>query len=617
MNIIKKIKLFICSLVILISSVIMSGCVVEQPKENFENFTNSIFKTLMGNNELTSNYLFNNPENFGLERYEPSLPTPGKTQALGLLIINLYFGQIKGFKYEELNEDQQITYDIIVDLLDGINQQNACTGYAYLSSDYLGSYLGYQAQLPLLLVEYKFKDKLDVENYFKYLDLVPETFKKYVDFEIEKADNGYGMPDFVIDKVVGQCENFINQVKNSDGTTDNHFMITVVNNKIDNLSFLTEEEKETYKKKNIEKVNGPLLEGYRYVKDNLPSLKGRATNNMGLAHYVGADGEMIGQKYYEVAFKKVVGYDISVPEAKAYIENKLQQLESKKEYFAEIVKSDPTFLEQIENAKFMDNTPEEQISLFEKLINGHFPKLILQNPLNIQVKYVDKSMEDNFSPAAYMVSPIDEFNNEYIYLNKKSIMKSYLDSEGNLVSDYDYNYLYNTIAHEGIPGHLYQNVYFKNKETNIIRKVLKNSGYMEGWATYAEHYVYDFLEGYDQNIIDYYKWQDDYQGAIYSRLDMGIHYDGWTLEETYNFLTKYYKINMEQAQSIYERLIEVPNNCQQYYFTYFKLCDLRDKVMNNMQAEFDPVKFHELILNCGPIPLKYVEARVLKAYGIE
>ena len=59
------------------------------------------------------------------------------------------------------------------------------------------------------------------------------------------------------------------------------------------------------------------------------------------------------------------------------------------------------------------------------------------------------------------------------------------------------------------------------------------------------------------------------------------------------------------------------NNCQQYYFTYFKLCDLRDKVMNNMQAEFDPVKFHELILNCGPIPLKYVEARVLKAYGIE
>ena len=125
--------------------------------------------------------MFNDPTSFGLERYEPSLPTPGKTQALGLLMINLYFGQIKGFDYEELNEDQQITYDIIVDLLDNINAQNSNSDYSYLSNNYLGSYLGYQAQLPLLLAEYHFKDKLDVENYFKYLDLVEPTFQKYVE----------------------------------------------------------------------------------------------------------------------------------------------------------------------------------------------------------------------------------------------------------------------------------------------------------------------------------------------------------------------------------------------------------------------------------------------------
>ena len=38
--------------------------------------------------------------------------------------------------------------------------------------------------------------------------------------------------------------------------------------------------------------------------------------------------------------------------------------------------------------------------------------------------------------------------NEFIYLNNASI-------------DGDYNYLYHTLAHEGIPGHLYQNIYFK------------------------------------------------------------------------------------------------------------------------------------------------------------
>lgn len=607
-RILKSIKILICSLILFASTIIISSCIIPQPKENFETFTNSIFHTLIGQDELTSNYLFNNPESFGLERYEPSLPTPGKTQALGLMVINLYFGQIQGFNYDELNDDQQITYDIIVDLLSNINLQNANSDYSYLSNNYLGSYLGYQAQLPLLLAEYHFKDKLDIDNYFKYLDLVPQTFKKYIDFEIEKAEQGYGMPDFVIDKVVSQCVNFI-----STAESGNHFMITVIDNKLDSLEFLTTEEKEQYKKINREKVNGPLIEGYAYVRDNLPKLKGLATNNMGLAHYIGKNGEMIGRDYYEIAFKKAVGYDLSVADAITYIEAKLAKFESQKEYFRNIINNDENFLERVNNVKFMIGEPSEQVTLFQTLVEGHFPKLLLTNQLNIQVKYIDEAMEDNFSPAAYMTSPIDEFNNEFIYLNRKSIMVQ-VDDSGKM--EYDYNYLYTTLAHEGYPGHLYQNVYFKNQDVNVLRKVLRNSGYMEGWATYVEHYVYDLLEGYDQNVIDYYKWNDDYQGAIYSRLDMGIHYDGWTLEETYNFLRKYYNITLEQAKSTYERLIEVPNNCQHYYFTYFKLCDLYDKVSSALGNNFDIVDFHEKILNCGPIPLKFVEQRVLSAYGL-
>jgi len=609
---IKKIKLFIACFLVINTFFILSSCVVEQPKENFETFTNSIFQTLIGGDELTSNYLFNHPENYNLERYEPSLPTPSHTQALGLLIINLYFGQIKGFKYEELNDDQQITYDIIVDLLNNINAQNKNSDYAYLSNDYLGSYLGYQAQLPLLLTEYKFKDIIDVENYFKYLDLVPSTFKAYVDFEVEKADHGYGMSDFVIDKVVSQCDSFI-----SLASSNEHFMITVVNKKIDNLDFLTDSQKDAYKVKNKEKVTGPLIEGYKYVRDNLPALKGRATNNMGLAHYVGENGEMIGRDYYEIAFKKAVGYDISVADAKAYITQKLDKLSSEKAKFRDIINNDSTFLDKVSNAKFMNTTPIEQVNLFQKLIANDFPKLTLTNPLNIEVKYIDESMENNFSPAAYMTSPIDEFTNEYIYLNRLSITKTYTDEFGNEYKDLDYNYLYNTLAHEGAPGHLYQNVYFKNQNTNIIRKVLKNTGYMEGWATYAEQFVYDYLEDIPQNVIDYFKWQDDYQKTIYCLLDMGIHYDGWTLDETYNFMSSYYNVTKEAVKDIYERLIEVPNNCEQYYFTYFKLCDLRDLVMEKVGSNFDYQAFHKLILDCGPIPLKFVEQRVLKAYNIE
>ncbi|MFR7880925.1 MAG: hypothetical protein ACLU5J_05205 [Christensenellales bacterium] len=40
------------------------------------------------------------------------------------------------------------------------------------------------------------------------------------------------MPDFVIDKVVMQCQNFISKVDSSE-----HFMITTINKKIDECSF--------------------------------------------------------------------------------------------------------------------------------------------------------------------------------------------------------------------------------------------------------------------------------------------------------------------------------------------------------------------------------------------
>lgn len=609
-----KIKYALLIAVTLVSSFVIAGCNIKQPKENFDTFANSIFKTIIGNDELTSNFLFNDPTSFGLERYEPSLPVPGKTQALGLLIINLYFGQVKNFDYNELTDDQQMTYDIIVDLLDNINAKTS--EMSYLSNNYLGSYLGYQAQLPLLLVEYHFKDKLDVDNYFKYLDLVPETFKKYVDFEVEKAEKGYGMPNFVIDKVVEQCVNFIGKASDEE-----HFMITVVNDKIDELEFLTEEEKIAYKELNKEKVKGPLIEGYAYVRDNLPLLKNKAINNMGLAHYYTTNKETgerinIGQKYYEIAFQKAVGYNISVEEAITYIESKLATYTEELNQVREYAKTDPTFVTRVSETKFMNQTPEEQLALYQRIIYTDFPTLNLDNELNVEVKYIDKAMEDNFSPAAYMTSPIDEFKNEYIYLNNKSILVDKTDEDGNTTKEYDYNYLFTTLAHEGYPGHLYQNVYFKNQETNVLRKVLKNSGYMEGWATYVENYMYNFLEGYDQDIIDFYILQENYQAAIYSRLDMGIHYNGWTLEETYDFLSQYYNLTIDGVKSIYERLIEVPNNCQHYYFTYFKLNDMYNKVKTALGNSFDPIEYHKRILDCGPLPLRFVESRVLASYGL-
>ena len=225
---------FLCIITISLSSCFQEG---NKGPEGFDEFTHEIFVTLIGSDEMTCNFYFKDRSLYGLESYEPSLPTPGVSGALGKLVLNLYFGSIKQYNYNLLSEDQQITYDIIVELLDYINNQSS--EMSYLSSDYLGSYLGYQAQLPLLLTNYNFRNVTDIENYLKTVALVPETFKAYVDFEIEKANKGYGMNDMVIDKVINQCNTFISSLE-GDNYAD-HYMIRVINNKLDDCAFLTEE----------------------------------------------------------------------------------------------------------------------------------------------------------------------------------------------------------------------------------------------------------------------------------------------------------------------------------------------------------------------------------------
>lgn len=583
MNLIKRMRKYLFILIVFVMCLVTTSCkklVDNIDPGDFDEYTEKLFGTLIGNDEMTIHFLFKNRDKLPIEETELSLPTPGSNSALGTAIINLYFGPIKNYDYETLTFDQKMTYNVVVDLLDSINEKSG--DMVYLDNNYLGSYLGYQAQLPILFAEYRFDSLKDVENYFGLMMLVPDTFTEYVNYEIKKADAGYGMPDFVIDKVVHQCEEFIS-------AGDEHFLISTFPERLEVLD-LSNQEKEDLIKRNSDIIKEYLNKGYAYVRDELPKLKGRSTNDMGLAHY---EKDEVGKKYYEYLFKDATGYEDPIPEAIEYIQTHLDDIIKS---IVEISQRNPNIGDIVDNVVLMDKTPEEQMELYKTMIAGHFPEIEKYPEINI--KNVHPSMEDHFSPAAYISSPIDDYDSESIFLNQKRI-------------DGDYNYLYTTLAHEGIPGHMYQNIYFKTQDVNVMRKVLKNSGYMEGWATYIELYMYNFVKGLDQDVIEYMKNYDILNGVLTARLDMGIHYEGWTLEETCSFLSKYFKgYTLETTRPVYEQLVEVPTNSQTYYYTYFKICDMYERTEAALGEKFSALEFHKLILDCGPVPLRFVETVV-------
>lgn len=517
-----------------------------------------------------------------------------------------YYNEIKAkkarleeFDYNKLSASQKLTYDVLMDQFNSTLKyfefnENGENIYFYYGTQF-GSYLGYQAQLPSIIAEYRFDDKKDIENYLEYLKTTQLDFEALFTFEKAKMEKGEGnqMTDYVIDLVIGQCDAFID-------TTEENYLITVFNERIGNYDFLTSEEVEKYKELNTQYVNEYFVEAYKWLKERMLELK-----EMNDDTKKGSLSETeTGKKYYEVLFQDKCGSDLTIPELIEYIDAKLAEYDELAQIYtaydgnlmidANLIKYKETgeldyygslysiipFLQE----KFKEDFPE----LPEEFILGE----------NIAIKEISDALKDNSSPAFYLVSPMDANIDEVIYINPKDFAEVG-------------TYMFTTIAHEAWPGHLYQNVYFKNNKSHDIRMVMSYTGYSEGWANYIENYVAKYV------LDDYAAQQMFLLNAISSlsscRIDIGVNYEGWGIEQ----IIEQYGLTMDDVNSgrytwsngdtvsiddfeeIYYFYVEVPTNYLMYFFSCAQLMDIKAEFKEKMGVYYSEKLFHTIYLETG------------------
>ena len=565
--------------------------------EEFEQFMDELFVAIFEGDQMSINFFFVNPEDYGLEHYEAELPfayfdnfEEGQQQLLDILDM-LY-----EFDYDQLSEEQQMSYHVVEDYF--VYLTNITEPMDYMTNGYLGSYLGYQANLPLNLAEYKFRNEQDIKDFISYLYSAEEAFKTYYQFCVKQNEFGYGLTDIAIDNVVSQCVKFVAE-------KENHYLIDIFNDKIDNVEFeLAEDVVAAYKEECKTAIQVNLCNAYQYVADNLPNLKGADIIEGGLYHY----GEE-GIEYFELMLRDIVGYsDLTIEEAIAYVDEKMKEAN---DILDAIVAEWRTYsgddYNDFYNAAalgkdlFTDMTPDQMVEYFKEMAKQIVPELSVMPEITIKTVY--ESLQENFSPAAYFVSPLDETRYESIYLN-------------GLYTD-DVNYIFTTLAHEGYPGHLYQNVYAKQLDISNVRKILRCSGYMEGWATYVELKAYDWAPMFTSKghklALEYLKYNDILNGMLSCRVDLGVHGQGWYAEDIAEYLNEFFGSNSYKAsdmQDFYDQIVEIPSNMSQYFFSYSKIQDMHDRAVDALGYAFDEIEFNSVILNCGAAPLKYVEVAV-------
>lgn len=582
----KKIVSIILGLLLVINVV---GCtnnsekVSENSKKGSEEFTAYLEKLptrFMADTDMNLEFTFLNPANYGFEEEILELPCSDQEDYQESKKENeKILKELESFDYNELSKDQQLTYDILKDYL---KRSEYHYKYYDLDNSYLGSFVSFQAQLPLLLSEYTFERQNDLDSYFNLLESAQDTFIEYAKIEKKRQENKSGLPANILEKTIEQCQNY---TKNTD-----EYLIERINQRIDAVDFLNDEQKAQAKQKNQELVSVNLKNAYLSLEEELKKITPTNTENKGL--YFSPNGK----EYYEDMLKGEVGIDMSVEEVKEYLQNKMLEVYQE---LTTLVQENPELskISDFSNVKYSDFTSvSETLDYLKTAINEDFPKI---DNLNYEIITVPEAWKDNFSPAAYLQGKIDApiDTPELIYIN----------------GDYSQS-LFGTIEHEGYPGHMYQHTYFKQqKNVPTVRYLMDYNGYSEGWATYVEWNGYKYAPVEDKAVLELLSLNDKFTSIIICLMDIGIHYDGWSYEE----YTNYWKDTLSSSDEDtmleqYNLFIETPTNYLQYYLSGFLFEDLYDKASEELGDKFSAVDFHDVILSTGPASFNILEKQVDK-----
>lgn len=450
-----------------------------------------------------------------------------------------------------------------------------------LSSDGLELYdqplsttLGIQSQLPILLSEYTFYKKQDIDDYLSLLSSIDTYYDSLIAFETQRAQAGLGLCDTVIDNIIRSCNAYLIDA-------DHSFLAETFASRLNTIDGLSDQEKADYKAKNKKAIDEHFVPAYERLITGLEGLKGKGTNDKGLYYYPE------GRKYYEYLVNSSTGTSYSdVPALKQAIN---KQMAKELTAVNQLLNDDPSLGDKLDTSTFTLTKPQDILEDLKAQCQTDFPPV---NDCNYIIKTVPKTLEGFLSPAFYLKVPIDRPEDNSIYINNKST-----DSDS----------LYTTMAHEGYPGHMYQTLYFNQKNTCNLRNVLDFQGYTEGWGTYAEYYAFNLNNGLEENMGQLLQHNSAFTLALYALLDINIHYEGWNIDQVGEYLNMYFQLEDPSViSSIYYEVVENPANYLSYYTGYLELLNMQEEAKQQLGNNFSLLEFNRFILDIGPAPFSVI-----------
>ncbi len=167
-----------------------------------------------------------------------------------------------------------------------------------------------------------------------------------------------------------------------------------------------------------------------------------------------------------------------------------------------------------------------------------------------------------------------------------------------------------TAFHETIPGHHLQvAIALERNEIHPIGRYLFNSGYVEGWALYAERLA-DEMNLYSSDLDRLGMLSLQAFRAARLVVDPGMHALGWTRQQAIDYMLAHTAEEPAAVASEIDRYIIWPGQATSYMMGMIEIRRLRDEAQQKLGPKFDINAFHDRILEDGSVPLTFLGTKI-------
>ncbi|MFG0300088.1 MAG: DUF885 domain-containing protein [Phycisphaerales bacterium JB047] len=169
--------------------------------------------------------------------------------------------------------------------------------------------------------------------------------------------------------------------------------------------------------------------------------------------------------------------------------------------------------------------------------------------------------------------------------------------------------------HEAVPGHHLQIALAQEIENqHPIRKTMGFTGFVEGWALYAEKLGLEMGEGefglYEDPYSDFGRLNMEMWRAMRLVVDTGMHSKGWSRERAVEYMQKNSALALHNIEAEIDRYIGWPGQATGYKMGEIEILRIRRDAESQLGDAFDLRAFHDELLGDGALPLPVVREKM-------